>query len=242
MRPLSLQQQVGRHGNQQQGHHGGDHQRRNNGNPHMTPQDADHVLRGKDKRQENSDGGQGGGYHRTPNLSGPLDHCFIRSVAFPSQPVDILQHDHTVVEEHAYRQGHTHQGKAVDGDSEGIEEVKSRKDRHRDGQGNNGHNPYVFQKDPQDENGQQSPYQGQRDDLVDVFFHGFSSIRLNDDFDVTGGQFTVETFDDFLGAVRQVDEVSLGIAHQEHRNGIHAVDTAQGGFLLHSKIDLGHIF
>ncbi len=42
--------------------------------------------------------------------------------------------------------------------------------------------------------------------------------------------------------MRQINKVGLRIIDKQHRNGIQAVNPADGGLFLYAKIDLGYIF
>ena len=172
------------HGDEQQGHGKRYEQRRDDGDPDMMSHQSDHEIGGEQKGQKHRNRCQCGGKDGAPDLLRPLYHGRLCIFTSRSQTIDTLQHHHTVVQQHTYREGHPNEREAVYRDAECIEEVERCKDRNGNRQCNGDHQGEVPQKHPENDYSQASANERQLDDKVDIPLHGFCHIALNHDLDI----------------------------------------------------------
>ncbi len=157
----------------------------------MMPDQLDQEVIGEDEGQEDRHRCQRGRQDRTPYFLRPLRHRTFGRSAGSREAIDILEHHHTVVEQHPDRQRHPDQRQAVDRYPEGIKEIEGGINGDRNREGDKKHQPEIFQKQPEDQHRQQSAHQRQVDNLVDVILHRLRRVFLYDDLHVQVFQFLI---------------------------------------------------
>ena len=186
------------------------------------------MVLGEDEGQEDADRGQGRRHHGAPHVGHAAGDRRLRLLAPRQPPVDALEDDDAVVDEHAHGHGHAHQRQGVQGEAEGVEEVQGDQHRDRDRQGHHRHQDQVAQEDPEHGHGQSPAEQGQGPYVADVLAHRLGRVAGHHQLHARRGQVPVQVLHRVQGRRRHLQQVGLGVAHQRQGDRLEAVHPGDG--------------
>ena len=123
-------------------------------------------ARGEDHGEEDGDRRQGRSRDGHADLGGPGDTGLVGSFAFLEMPVDVLDDDDGVVDEHADAQGQASERQQVEGVAGRVEGDEGGDDGQGDGQADDEGRPPVPQEGEDEEDGQKAAHPGVGDRIA----------------------------------------------------------------------------
>ena len=232
---------IGGHGNQQQRHRQRECKSSDDGDTNVLAYEAyEHLVR-EDEGQEYGDCRKRRSDNGFPHFARTLRNSLFGTLSVREEPVNILEDDYTIIEQHSYCKSHSYECEAINRNIAIVEYVKRRQygDRHR--QCNEEHQTDVAQEKPQYYYCKQCSADSKLDHLVDVSFNFIGRIGLHDKLNLLRHKLFVKSLEAFLCPVRKLDEIHLCIVHKRHRDCLFSINAAEGSLFLQVKEDGGNI-
>ena len=192
------------HGNQGQGYQQGAEQSKRHRQGQLAEQDVGDAAQKRD-RNENDNGGKGGGHDGIADFAAAHAGRFFARFARLAMPEGIFHHDDGIIHETAYPQGQPSQGHDVQRKAGKIEQRTGRNQRHRNSQRNDQCAAQIAQEKQQDQHRQQSAFQR------------VVANRANGPLNKSG---SVHQWPDFYSGVVPVDSLDFGANSLGYRRRI----------------------
>ena len=194
----------------------------------------------EDDRQEDGDGGQGGGDHRPGDLDGAADRGFARSLAAGMPAVDRLEHHDRVVEQHAHPERQPAERHDVQREPHLLHHKEGRDHRDRDGHRDHRGRPAVPEEERDHQDGEQAALPGVPHHLRDGPLDELGLVEEGGQREALGNR-VLHRLQPGANALRDLDGVRVALLEDTDLDALGAA-LAQDHFLvLETGADLGHV-
>ena len=206
------------------------------------PKELPRLLLHEQDGQKDRERGQCRGQDGAPDLLRSLDGRAVAPLALLDVPVDVLEHDHGVVDEHADGECESREADDVQGTAHELEQQEGPDDARGDGQRDDQRGPRTAQEQEQDQDRQAA---ADHDVLVDEAYRRVDVlglvVDLLEDQAVSGQGARVQLGRSLADAVHDVEDVGARLAQAVHRQNRRAEVADDAVRLLVAELHGRHV-